>query len=145
MAKPDGDGLRPIALIASFFRAWARVRQPLAKQWEEMHRTECFWGVRDKECDRAGYQHNLLSAYARIHDMSSATLFTDLHKFYERIAHSVLVREGMATSFEYRILAAACSLYSGPRILAFQGAVSEAFRVPGTVLAGCSLAMTLIK
>eukprot|EP00959_Pyramimonas_sp_CCMP1952_P263658 5513973-Pyramimonas_sp.AAC.1 len=77
--------------------------------------------------------------------MTPATLFTDLHKIYERIAHSVLVREGMAAGFEYRILAAACSLYSGPRVLAFHGAVSEAFRVLGTVLAGCSLAMSLVK
>eukprot|EP00959_Pyramimonas_sp_CCMP1952_P384769 8063973-Pyramimonas_sp.AAC.1 len=35
MAKPDGDGLRPIALICSLMRVWARLRQPLAKQWEE--------------------------------------------------------------------------------------------------------------
>eukprot|EP00959_Pyramimonas_sp_CCMP1952_P160126 3349148-Pyramimonas_sp.AAC.1 len=46
--------------------------------------------------------------------MTSATLFTDLRKFYERIAHSVLVREGLATGFEYRILAAARSLHAGP-------------------------------
>eukprot|EP00959_Pyramimonas_sp_CCMP1952_P064735 1351588-Pyramimonas_sp.AAC.1 len=42
--KPESSDLRPIALIISTLRVWARVRQELAKQWDMTHQLPEFWG-----------------------------------------------------------------------------------------------------
>eukprot|EP00959_Pyramimonas_sp_CCMP1952_P424135 8883851-Pyramimonas_sp.AAC.1 len=44
-----------------------------------------------------------------------------------------------------KLIYVACSLYSGPRCLAFMDAISSVFKANGTVLAGCSLAASLVK
>eukprot|EP00959_Pyramimonas_sp_CCMP1952_P397820 8335388-Pyramimonas_sp.AAC.1 len=80
MANPDGGGFRPIAMIACLFRVWARPRQPMAKEWEDRRKSECFREVRGKECDRDSYQRNLLAACATLAGLASATLFADLRK-----------------------------------------------------------------
>eukprot|EP00959_Pyramimonas_sp_CCMP1952_P134469 2813452-Pyramimonas_sp.AAC.1 len=52
--EPESSDLRPIALIISIFRVWARIRQELAKQWEMIHQFPEFWGCASRECDTAG-------------------------------------------------------------------------------------------
>eukprot|EP00959_Pyramimonas_sp_CCMP1952_P340119 7123436-Pyramimonas_sp.AAC.1 len=65
-----------------------------------------------------------MAHFARSRGMQSATLAADLDKFYERICHAVLVAEAEAVKFPSRLCRAACSLYSGPRAVSFNGCVS---------------------
>ena len=43
---------------------------------------------------RAGWQRDALSSHVSVSQMTTATRFSDLHKFYERVNHGVLVRKG---------------------------------------------------
>eukprot|EP00959_Pyramimonas_sp_CCMP1952_P090221 1888632-Pyramimonas_sp.AAC.1 len=103
LGKPDGSGVRPIALICSILRVWGKVRRDEAKLWEDQHAAGVFWGVRDRECDRAGWVHQTMAHYARSKGMQSATLATDLDKLYERICHAILFAEAEAVKFSTRL------------------------------------------
>eukprot|EP00959_Pyramimonas_sp_CCMP1952_P127236 2661550-Pyramimonas_sp.AAC.1 len=143
--KPDGAGLRPLALIVSVLRAWAKVRQVVARSWELDHSADFFWGARDKECDRAGWQHAMLNEFARIQNFEAGTWFGDLDKFYERVGPAILFEEAEATGVHLGLTRAAIVLYTGARALNFQGAASNLIEATGTILAGCSLATTFAK
>eukprot|EP00959_Pyramimonas_sp_CCMP1952_P133010 2780816-Pyramimonas_sp.AAC.1 len=117
----------------------------MAKEWEEQHASPVFWGAKDRECDRAGWIHQMLAHYAAVRGLDTATLATDLDKFYERVCHFVLFNEGEGCGFPVKLLRAACGLYAGPRAISFRGCVSGVIRAVGTVLAGCSLATSLAR
>ena len=65
----------------------------MAKAWEDQHAAGVFWGVRDREYDRAGWARQTMAHFARAKGMQSATLATDLDKFYERICHDFFLRK----------------------------------------------------
>ena len=52
----------------------------------------------------------MLSYYARCVDFCSATLFTDLEKFYERISHARLLDEAHASGLSTKLVYAAAQL-----------------------------------
>eukprot|EP00959_Pyramimonas_sp_CCMP1952_P026666 559487-Pyramimonas_sp.AAC.1 len=82
----------------------------------------------------------MMCEFARIERFHTGTLFTDLDKFYERVAPSILFGEAKATGFSLRLTRAAIQLYVGARALTLQGAISDSVHATGTILAGCSLA-----
>eukprot|EP00959_Pyramimonas_sp_CCMP1952_P467938 9492425-Pyramimonas_sp.AAC.1 len=121
--KPDGAGLRPLALIVSVLRVWARVRQQVVRSWEREHAAQFCYGERDKECDRAGWNHAMMSEFARIKRFHTAK----------------------ATGLSLRLARAAIQLYVGARVLTFQGGISDIVHATGTILAGCSLATSFAR
>ena len=84
---PESEDLRPLALVISLGRVWARLRQGMARQWEIQHQLSAFWGCSTKECDTAGWEHNIMNHYAQSVNFEAGTLFADLQTFYERISH----------------------------------------------------------
>ena len=78
-------------------------------------------------------------------DLATVTCLADLEKFYEHIPHSELYEEALTTGFNLVLLRALCVMYAGYRAISYQGAVSEAFKVGGTIMAGCSNAVALAK
>ena len=142
--KPDG-GVRPICLTCAFLRIWSRLRQPVAKQWEAEHSAEFFWGSGTKSCERAGFVHNVFVAYCKHTGLSSVTCLADLEKFYEHVSHEVLYQEAVETGFNLVLLRALCTMYAGYRAISYRGMSSEAHRIGGTIMAGCSCALALAK
>eukprot|EP00959_Pyramimonas_sp_CCMP1952_P398428 8348353-Pyramimonas_sp.AAC.1 len=130
--RPESSDLRPLALIISLGRTWARLRQSLARFWGQYHQISAFWGCSTKECDTAGWEHNIMSHYAKTIDFDSGTLFTDVSKLYERISHYRLFEEAVAVDINLKLIYVACSLYSGPRCLTFMDAISSVFKANGT-------------
>ena len=60
----EGGGPRPVALIASLLRVWSRLRPSIARRREQDQRLAAFGEARDKSCERAGWEHNLMGYYA---------------------------------------------------------------------------------
>jgi len=144
LAKPEG-GVRPIGLTICLLRVWSRLRSPVARQWEAANDSQVFWGKGTQSCERAGWVHNVLASYANRKGLDTATFIADLEKFYEHVGHEELYQEAQATGFNLVLLRALCTLYGGLRAIIFDGACSEAIKVEGTILAGCSCATSLAK
>ena len=106
---------------------------------------EFYWGGGTRSCERAGWTHNVLVAFASSTGLGAVTCLADLEKIYEHISHQVLYDQAVATGFNLVLLRALCVMYSGYRVVSYRGMVSEAFRVGGTILAGCSCAVALAK
>ena len=98
-----------------------------------------------KPCDRAGWEHNLHEEAASAQEETTASLFGDIDKFYDNVAHHHLWKEGLAVGFHPRLLLLMLFVYSQPRIITIDGAHSDPITVSGTILPGCSLATTGAK
>ena len=144
LGKPEG-GVRPIGLTICLLRIWSRARSQICRQWEADNDEAFFWGKATQSCERAGWVHNVVAAYATRKGLAAASLMADLEKFYEHVSHEDLLEEAKATGFNLVLLRALCVLYSGSRAISYQGACSQPFEVGGTILAGCSCATTLAK
>ena len=106
----------------------------------------CFWGASaDKTCDRAGWEHNLLSSYAQARRLDAATLLIDLKKFYKTVFHGRSLEEALATNYPVRLLRAQCALFSGSRAVQFNQATKAPFCVTGTIIAGETSATALAR
>ena len=143
--KPDDDGVRPIGLSCTPMRVWSRIRAQDCKVWQFQVGSQSWsWGRRDRSCSKAGWVHALLADYAVAMGLETATLFTDLAKFYEEVSREVLIQEsGMdAVCFPADLILGLATFYAGYRMVEFAGASSALFKVWGTILAGCSCATT---
>eukprot|EP00959_Pyramimonas_sp_CCMP1952_P410337 8599693-Pyramimonas_sp.AAC.1 len=69
----------------------------MAKEWELAHDLPCFWGSRGRTCDRARWGPDFSNYLSSLNGFESATLFSDLEKFYERVSHFILMGESRAT------------------------------------------------
>ena len=120
--------MRPVGLIVSILRAWSQLRIDLVKEWLQNHNDSCFWGASvGKSCDRAGWEHNLLSQFATDEQLDCATLLVDLKKFYEKISHARLLQEAQATGYPVALLRSQCALFAGPRVFVLNPFVDSGF------------------
>ena len=103
------------------------------------------WGGPGRACDRAGWAHNMLQAFAEGEHLESGSVFGDLQNFYEHIDHGVFLTERQATGFNLRLGRALAALYAGPRAIAFDGVFGEVLCALGTAIAGCSHATTVAR
>ena len=59
-------GYRPIGLMMLVSRLWSRLRGPKCQEWERAHWHGAIWGSDyQRSCSRAGWRHNLMSAFCR--------------------------------------------------------------------------------
>ena len=99
LAKRTG-GVRPIALIYLVARVQARLRRPLAVEWERRNDRPFWWAVRGRSCERAVWQQSARSewaAYKQATDggggrWASAQVLLDLLKAFEQVKHHWLLQ-----------------------------------------------------
>ena len=138
-------GERPIGLVTSLLRLWGKLRRAQADAWESSHNSSFCWGVAGKLCDRAVWEQIIFAAHAASLGQSSATMLLDLEKFYEHVAHDVLLCEAEAVGFPPRLARAAVALYGGLRAISYKNGVSATFKASRSIIAGCSLATTMAR
>ena len=107
-AKQEG-GFRPIAQMVSLLRVWGKLRHDMAAEWERYSQAPFFWGVAGKPCDRAGWEHNLHEEAATALGETTASLFGDIDKFYDNVAHHHLWREGLQLGSTHASYCSCCS------------------------------------
>ena len=117
----------------------------MSKVWEGANKRMYQWGVAGKSCDRAGWTHNIVSAFTNEKQQAAASVFLDLHKFYECISHRVLWEQAKRWGFPLHLLRACLMMYSGFRACTVGGITNEPFRAYGTIIAGCSSATAIAK
>ena len=142
--KPTG-GHRLIGILPTLLRVWGRVRRPLADQWEAATPHPACWGCKGKATSEAAYTLLYKGETATLQGGGSATVLLDLWKAYETVLPGILLREGLASGFPPTLLVMAIKLYRIPRVLKLLGALSLPYFSKQGIIAGCSLATSLLR
>ncbi len=145
LAKPAG-GYRLIGIFAGIYRVWAKARRPLADAWEERNDRGYFAsGSGRSPIDAVWCQAWRAEAAIGDRGTAAAAVLTDLEKFYEHIDHDVLMDKASRHGFPKPLVRMALAAYSGPRMIRLRDFVAPEVHAGRGVIAGCSLATTLVK
>ncbi len=144
LPKPKG-GYRPIGLLPAAYRVWAKARRVHSDRWEAQHARQYLSSAKGN-----GPQDTMWRMAAR-HEAGTAEgeqagiIADDLAAFFETIDRQVLMREAAALGYPAPLLRAALAAYSSARMVTLHGRVAREIYPTVGVIAGCSLAMSLVK
>ncbi len=142
--KKDG-GRRPIGLLPSLYRVWAKVRRGEVRDWERKWAGPYFAAGPGKAADTAAWVSALRAELAAASNASSATVLWDLLKCFEHGQHFLLAEEAAAVKFPVAIARMSAEMYCAERRLIVDDAVSGAIHPTRGFMAGCARALALIK
>ena len=142
--KP-GRGHRLIGLLVTLFRVWGKVRREYCQEWEDRNRKEYDYACKQRGATGEMWDVALLDECARKEKATTACWAADLSKFYERIPHWRLLQCAKDEGFHPTIAWLALQVYGGVRRIRVDQAFSEPASVGQGIIAGCSLATTLVK
>ncbi len=144
LPKPEG-GLRPIGILPTVIRIWAKARSRQALAWEEANRRSFFWGVKGKSSVACVWDQSLYAEAARARGLISASVLLDMVKCYEKVAHVVLAAKAQLHGFPMHIIRVVIAMYSSPRVVKIGAECSLPVSLGTTIVAGCTFATTLLK
>ncbi len=144
LPKASG-GYRAIGVLTALYRVWAKCRRPHADEWERRHSRGYFSAAAGNgPADTVWRQAARQEARVGTGEVAAAVI-DDMEAFYELLSRDRLYSEADATGFPLAILRAALAAYAGPRMLTCAGRTArELYPVDG-IVAGCSMATTLVK
>ena len=79
LPKPAG-GTRPIGLLPTLYRVWARLRRPVSAGWEEANGAEEFWGGKGKGSEDVAWQQAFSEEAAAAKQLLTGNIEMDLQK-----------------------------------------------------------------
>ncbi len=144
IAKKDG-GRRPIGLLPSFYRVWAKVRGCYVRDWERKWARRYFAAGPGKSAEGAAWQAAMRAEIAAAASAESASILWDLLKCFEHGGHELLAQEAQRMEFPTAIARMAVEMYRAERRLVIDEAVSEAIDPTRGFMAGCARALALVK
>ena len=100
----DAGGKRPIGLIASLPRIWARVRRPYVRRWREAAGRQHNWMDRGKGASRAVWVQSVMEEAARQRGLASGAVLLDLVKAFEQILLAEVWQAGGRNGFPIALL-----------------------------------------
>ncbi len=139
-------GYRAIGMVAAVLRVWARARRPLADAWEDRNRRS-FWSADKGNSPLDTVWRQEVRQEAAVSDgLQGAALLYDLDSFfYETIDRDLLLQRARLTGFPEVIVRVCLALYACPRMLALDGALSREVYPERGIIAGDTMATTLVK
>ncbi len=142
--KKDG-GRRPIGLLPSLYRVWAKVRRGEVRDWERKWARSYFAAGPGKAAETAAWVSALRAELAAASNASSATVLWDLLKCFEHGQHFLLAEEAAAVKLPVALARMSAEMYCAERRLIIDDAVSGAIHPTRGFMAGCARALALIK
>ena len=138
---------RPIGLLATVYRLWAKMRRFLVVRWARECRHYAPWDfarehstVFDVACMRQA--RGEMSGALKTEQIS---LLADLEHFYDCINVDVLVTKGLELRFPALLLHHSVIFHEGPRILCADGMASQPIRPAKGLVAGDPFSVYLAK
>ena len=132
-----GGGKRPIGLICSLPRIWARVRRRQVREWREEHFREYNWMSKGRGARRAVWVQSVMEEAARQRGISSGAVLIDLIKAFDHLLLKEVWSAGLLHGFPVVLLRLSLECSTFKRRLVFRGACShEAVETLGAVLPG---------
>ena len=137
-------GHRTIGIFVGAVRLWAKARRGVCDEWEKRH-DRPYWGAAKGKAPLDPVWRWATQAEAAPSDSQVAVALVDVAAFYESIDWDILWEEAGALGFPLSVLRVALTLYGMPRYVRL-GPYSAQPRVATRgVVAGCSLATTVVK
>ncbi len=144
LPKPKG-GLRPIGILPGVYRLWAKARREEADAWEAAHLRPYFSSAKGNGPLDTLWRMTARHEAGVAEDQQAGIVADDLAAFFETVSRETLMREAQALGYPAPVLRAALAAYAAPRMLTLQGRVARELYPTVGVVAGCSLAMSLVK
>ncbi len=142
--KKDG-GRRPIGLLPSLYRIWAKVRGNEVRNWERKWERRYFAAGPGKSAEGAAWGAALRAEIAAAANADSASVLWDLLKCFEHGKHDLLATEARRMGFPLAIARMSVAMYRAERRLVVDDALSEAIHPTRGFMAGCARALALVK
>ncbi len=142
--KKDG-GRRPIGLLPSMYRIWAKVRADLVRDWERYYAREYFAAGPGKSAEAAAWRAAFRAELAAASQAESASILWDLLKCFEHGDHKRLAEKARLVGFPIAIARMAIEMYRAERRLVLDEAVSAPINPTRGFMAGCARALALVK
>ena len=121
LPKPSG-GTRTIGLYQSLFRVWAETRSGLVKHWEKDHASiNGFSSGKNRSALDVVWRQAFAAEAARFAEQHYGCIIWDIHKCYESVQHSHLVRAAHSHQYPLAILRLSLASYTAPRRILFNG------------------------
>ena len=121
----DAGGKRPIGLIASLPRIWARVRRPYVRRWREAAGRQYNWMDRGKGASRAVWVQSVMEEAARQRGLASGAVLLDLVKAFEQILLAEVWQAGGRNGFPTALLRMSLECCAFKRRMVFRNAASK--------------------
>ncbi len=145
--KGDSEAYRSIGMMPGLYRVWARVRAPMAKQWERSHKNAALGHQSGRSLLELVFLQAML-AEAGAHGEepeASASFLWDLSNFYEHVPRDVLWAHGQEQGFNEAILAVALNQYGSQRVVTLHGVARNVLYPARGIAAGCGFATFLVQ
>ncbi len=142
--KKDG-GRRPIGLLPSLYRMWAKIRAGTVRDWERRWARAYFAAGPGKSAEAAAWMSAMRAEMAAAANASSASVLWDLMKCFEHGKHFLLASEAQEVEFPIVLARMSAEMYRAERRLIIDDAISDAIHPTRGFMAGCARAVALIK
>ncbi len=141
-----GGGARLVGLGAGLYRLWARARfEDIRVVMEQRVERPFLPAAPGKGSIRAVFDMSLTTEAAKAQGLVAATTSYDLRQYYEHITVAEMARGARTYGLPTQITALLAQLYAGPRRIRAGRSVSVAACPRRSILAGCTLALLMIR
>ena len=138
---------RPIALVATPYRLWCRVRNQYTKEWQSQLEDEypCERAVPGTECLQVALKRAFLTEHHHALKKMVVSVLLDLPNFYDRINLQKLAERWLSSNYPGTHASFAMQIYCGTRILEAEGEASAPMWTTNGILAGDPQALLAAK
>ena len=112
-----GGGLRPIGLLPTLVRLWARIRAGEAQQWEAENERSYFYGGRGKGAMVAAWKFAARAEAVRLQGAEYATVLLDQDKAFDRVPHHHVVQAAREWGYPIVVLRLSFAAYKMDRVV----------------------------
>ena len=129
---------RPIALVATMYRLWCRIRNSYTKEWQSQVEDEYPWerAVPGTECLQVALKRAFLTEHHHALKKTVVSVLLDMSNFYDRINLQKLAERWMTSNYPGTHASFAMQIYCGTRILEAEGEASTPMWTTNGILAG---------
>ena len=120
----NGGGLRPIGLLPTLVRLWARIRAREVQGWEADNDREYLYGGCGKGAMSAAWKFAARAEAARLQGAEYAAVLLDLEKAFDRVPHHRVIEAAREWGYPLAILRLSLEAYRLGRVVGVGGVFS---------------------
>ena len=141
----ESGGHRLIGILPTLYRIWGKLRRPDCVKWEAANNDGTDFAVAGQSSQRAAWDFALSNEAVQGSGGSTVAWQGDLEKCYEFIPFQCIVEEAIATRLPPVLTKLVVGMYASKRRIVKDKVYSKAVRTRKGIIAGCSIATTLVK
>ena len=136
----QAGGVRPIALMASLYRLWTRLRRAEADEWILRNDRAYFAVGKGRSPEATVWRQAVRAERAVGVGRAAATVLQDMRKFYEKFSIKRLAGQAVKLQVPSPLMKLPIAVYQGPRIIRNRQEVTAPMFAECGLPAGCGLA-----